>query len=55
MKDHQKAQLVNELRDIAKEFHDFDCLREMIRNTLIKYMGTEWWLEDSKEDHHETL
>lgn len=30
LKPHQIAQLVNKLRDIAREFHAHDCLRELI-------------------------
>jgi hypothetical protein len=35
MKDHEIAKLVNDLRDIAVQFHDFGCLRETIHRRLV--------------------
>jgi len=35
MKDHEIAKLVNDLRDIAVQFHDSGCLRETIRRRLV--------------------
>jgi hypothetical protein len=35
MKDHEIAQLVNELTMIAKQFHDHQSLRQRISNTII--------------------
>ena len=34
MKDHEIAQLVNQLTDIAKKYHDHDCLREKISKAI---------------------
>ena len=34
LKPHQIAQLVNKLRDIAREFHAHDCLRELISREI---------------------
>ena len=35
MKDHQVAQLVNELRDVAIKYHDKQCLRSVISSRVI--------------------
>ena len=35
MKDHQIAMLVNDIRDIAVKYHDFQCLRELIHSRLV--------------------
>jgi len=36
LKDHQIAELVNTLRDIAKEYHAHQCLRELISQEVLK-------------------
>lgn len=35
LKDHEVRELVNDLRDIAKKYHDYQCLRELIANRLM--------------------
>ena len=35
MKDHEIAQLVNELTAIAKNYHGHDCLREKISKLIV--------------------
>lgn len=34
MKDHEIAELVNNLKDIALEHHDKQCLRQLISKTI---------------------
>lgn len=34
LKDHEFRELVNDLRDIAKKYHDYGCLRELIAERL---------------------
>lgn len=34
MKDHEKAQLVNELTEIARNYHSHGCLREKISKAI---------------------
>jgi hypothetical protein len=46
MKDHEKAKLVNDLRDIALEFHDTQQLRERISQQLGPVFKRLDYLED---------
>lgn len=41
LKDHQIAALVNTLRDIARQFHWHDSLRERIANVLVPALKAE--------------
>lgn len=41
LKDHQIAAMVNSLRDIARQFHGHDSLRERIANVLVPALKAE--------------
>jgi hypothetical protein len=52
MKDHEKAQLVNELTEIARKYHSHGCLREKISKAVnskiqlggcVVYEKAPWW------------
>ena len=45
MKDNIKAKMVNELRIIAMQFHDYQCLREKIVGVLQEHIGRDWDLD----------
>ncbi len=38
MKEHIQAAMVNELRDVAKRHHNYDSLRELIKQCVDKYL-----------------
>lgn len=38
MKEHIQAQMVNELRDIARRFHNYGCLRTLLSACIDKYL-----------------
>ena len=44
MKEHIQAKMINHLRNIAREFHSHDCLRELIANSVRDHLkeDEEW-------------
>lgn len=50
MKEHILAKMINELRDTAVKYHDHDCLRELIRTTVLQafHDDAEWYREYGK-------
>lgn len=48
MKDHEIAALVNELRDIAVDFHAAQQLRERIAHVIIPHLKRLQFLERSR-------
>lgn len=44
MKEHIMAKMINDLRDISIKYHDHDCLREVIRTTVLQAIhdDEEW-------------
>lgn len=47
MKNNIKAKMINELRDVAIEFHDFGCLREKLMSVVAKHMDRDWNIDTS--------
>lgn len=41
MKEHIQAQMVNSLRDIARRYHNYGCLRELIRECVQKHLDAD--------------
>jgi len=41
MKDHEIAELVNKLTDIAKNYHGHGCLREKISKAVVPVLKTK--------------
>ena len=46
MKDNKKAEFINELKYTAIKYKDCQCLREMLKQVVIKHMGIDWWLSN---------
>lgn len=44
-KDHQLAKLVNDLRDVAKDYHDHQSLRERIATVVRHHLDGEIYLQ----------
>ena len=40
LKDHEIAQIVNNLRDIAVQYHNYECLREKIAGVIVPALKT---------------
>jgi len=38
MKEHKVAELINELTKTAKKFHLHECLRELLKGIVLKYV-----------------
>ncbi len=45
MKEHILRDMINQLRDIAVQYHGHDCLREMIRTCVLQGLhdDSEWY------------
>lgn len=45
MKEHILAKMINDLRDTAQKYHGHDCLRELIRTTVLQALhdDVEWY------------
>ncbi len=52
MKEHIQGKLINELRDIAQQFHAHGCLRDKIAACLENYLkeDAEWKLKEISVD-----
>lgn len=49
MKEHIKAKMINNLRDIAKQFHDHQSLRQRILGEIDRAEEADkWWHEEDK-------
>lgn len=50
MKEHIQAAMVNELCNVARRYHDYGCLRELLRNVVEKGLKADAdWNKDKIE------